>query len=100
MKAAASEARKTTASAMCWTSPKPGGPSGIWCNDPGNYSFCGANGDLAGLNTDLLDGSLQRVIEFMGRGDINKVPLEGRDLRFYFKQFSIAMAKYLQSGES
>ena len=79
---------------------KPGGPSAVFCNDPGTYTFCGENGDIIGLYTDLLVGSLQRVTQFMGNGEILNVPPEGRDLRYYFKQFSIAMAKYMVSPEA
>jgi len=78
---------------------KPGGPNIAFCNDPGTYNFCGFNGDIIGTYTDLLVGSLQRVTQIMGRGNLLDVPLEARDLRYYFKQFSIAMAKYMTSPE-
>ena len=76
---------------------KPGNPVSAFCNDPGIFNFCGFSGDIIGLNTDLLGGAYQRVLQFMGHGDILKVPSEGRDLRFYFKQFMIAYTKYMLS---
>src|SRR5262249_41513977 len=77
------------------TAFKPGNPGGIFCNDPPVGNFCGDNGDVGGLDADLLGGPLTRVIQYLGHGDLNDVPLEGRDLRFFFKQFSMAYAKYV-----
>jgi hypothetical protein len=86
---------------------KPGGPAVIFCidagSDPTSFTHCGGatvDGDLYGIYSDLLSGSLQAVTQYMGNGDLFNVPLEGRDIRFYFKEWSIAMAKYFQSGES
>jgi hypothetical protein len=79
---------------------KPGGPTFTVCMDPPNCNFSGDSGDTTGLDVDLLGGAQTRVIQYLGHGDINDVPLEGRDLRFFFKTFTVAYAKYMLSPES
>lgn len=79
---------------------KPGGPSVSFCNDPGWYDFCGFSGDLFGLSGDMFGGSYQRVLQYLGKGVVNDLPIEARDLRYYFKKFTIAYAKYMNSPES
>jgi hypothetical protein len=76
---------------------KPGNPFAVFCNDPGITNFCGLSGDVLGTFNTLFDAALSRVISFLGNGDILQVPPEGRDLRYYFKQFTIAFAKYAAS---
>ena len=82
---------------------KPGTPQGMFCNDPGNPfggfdNFCGLSGDIQGLEGDILGTSTTRLLEYLGNGDILNLPLEGRDRRYFFKQFSVAYAKYLISS--
>ena len=43
------------------------------------------------------DESLGWVTKVMGRGDINNLPPEARDRRFFFKWFGIAVIKYLRA---
>ena len=81
---------------------KPGGPSGYFCDDAptGQYNFCGFNGDLNGVGSDLLGAGYTRVLQFMGNGNILNVPNDGRDLRFFWKYFAVAYAKYVLSPAS
>jgi hypothetical protein len=74
---------------------KPGDPVAYFCNDPGSFNFC--NVTVPTTITDLLTVSASQVLGFLGNGNVLKVPLEGRDKRYFFKQFSIAYAKYLTS---
>jgi hypothetical protein len=76
---------------------KPGEPYALFCNDPGSYVFCGQNGDIQGLNKDLLDASATRLLQYLGHGNVLSLPPEGRDLRYFFQTWSIAYAKYLTS---
>ena len=73
----------------------------MFCADPGVWNFCGAfdSGDTQGLENDLLDAAQTRVVQYIGNGNINPllVPPEGQDRRYYFKEWSLAYAKYLTS---
>ncbi|MGO8998918.1 MAG: hypothetical protein ACLQVI_36800 [Polyangiaceae bacterium] len=76
---------------------KPGTPQGMFCNDPGFLGYCGLSGDIQGLEGDLLGTSTSRLLQYLGGGNILSLPLEGRDRRYFFKQWSVAYAKYLTS---
>jgi len=80
---------------------KPGFPQAMFCNDPapnlGLFWNCGLDGDIQGLEGDLLGASTSRLLQYLGSGDVLNLPLEGRDRRYFFKQWSVAYAKYLTS---
>ncbi len=76
---------------------KPGTPQGLFCNDPAFLDNCGLSGDVQGLEGDLLGTSTTRLLQYLGGGDVLNLPFEGRDRRYFFKQWSIAYAKYLTS---
>ncbi len=72
---------------------KPGDPGALFCNDPGSFNFCetAAQPNI----TDLLTVSVGQVVAFLGNGDLLSLPLDGRDKRYFFQEWSIAFAKYL-----
>ncbi len=74
---------------------KPGDPTVTFCNDPGTFNFC--NTAAAPGTTDLLTVSTAQVLAFLGQGDVLNLPLDGRDKRYFFQQWSTAYAKYLIS---
>jgi hypothetical protein len=81
---------------------KPGDPNILFCNDPitaianGDLSTC--NGTLASPGLSFWDGSLQRVIQVMGGGDIFNLPVEVRDRRYFFRMYALAFVKYLKAA--
>ncbi len=84
---------------------KPGKPIVAFCMDANGdinsgYSYCGA-ADNYGKQGAMWDTSFQRVTQFLGNGKLANLPPEIRDRRFYFKQFVIALLKYLMvEGQS
>jgi hypothetical protein len=76
---------------------QPGHPQAAFCLDAnGNvtsgYSLCTAP---LGAEGDLFATSLQRVVQVLGSGNVNNLPEEARDVRFYWKQYFSALVKYL-----
>ncbi len=77
---------------------KPGHPQATICLD--------ANGDLAtgyydcaapaGANGDLFSTSFTRVLQVLGKGKTSNLPNDVRDVRFFWKQYVIALVKYLK----
>jgi hypothetical protein len=75
---------------------KPGHPQGVFCLD--------ANGDLvngyydcqapAGANGDIFATSYFRVLQVLGKGDVANLPIDARDIRFFWKQYFTALIKY------
>ena len=55
---------------------KPGTPYALFCNDPGNFNFCGLSGDIQGLLNDLLDASSSlRLLQYLGNGNTLALPI-------------------------
>ena len=78
---------------------KPGKPIVAFCMDANGdintgYSYCGA-ADNYGMQGAMWDTSFQRVKQVLGQGKIHSLPPEIRDRRFFFKQYVIALLKYL-----
>ncbi len=78
---------------------KPGKPVVAFCMDATGdlntgYNYCGG-GDPYGMQGAMWDTSFQRVKMMLGHGKVENLPPEIRDRRFFFKQYVIALLKYL-----
>ena len=68
-------------------------------------SFCfDANGDInTGYNSctsgDTFSTSYKRVLSIFGKGNVNNLPIEVQDIRFYFKMWTQAFLKYMTVGD-
>jgi hypothetical protein len=51
-----------------------------------------------GATGDIFATSFNRVVQFFGKGEVLNLPVEVRDVRFFFKQYVIALVKYLTVG--
>lgn len=81
---------------------KPGKPLAAFCMDATGdlqtgYVNCGAS-DPYGRSGSLWDTSFDRVREVLGKGDVNNLPPEIRDRRFYFKMYVYALLKYMMGS--
>ncbi len=75
---------------------KPGHHSVTFCNDAnGNLTTGYRNCTKAG---DTFPQSFNRVLNILGKGVVANLPVEARDNRFYFRQWFIALVKYLKSA--
>jgi hypothetical protein len=70
---------------------KPGDIRGYFCVDPGNFTDCTSTGQSPWYT------ALNWVNRLMGNGNINSLPNELRDRRYYFKWFGVAFLKYLKA---
>lgn len=82
---------------------RPGDPAIAFCNDPSEtnpagFSYCGGPADPVGLQDTVWEGSFRRVLQVLGRGNINILPAEARDRRYYFKIWAEAYVKYLRAA--
>ncbi len=74
---------------------KPGHHAVTFCNDAnGNLSTGYKNCTKAG---DTFPQSYNRVLNILGKGIVSNLPVEARDNRFFFKQWFIALVKYLKA---
>jgi hypothetical protein len=69
---------------------KPGDIVGGFCVDPGSFTDCST------INSPWYTAQ-QWVLRLVGNGNLNQVPSELRDRRYYFKWFSVAYLKYLKA---
>jgi hypothetical protein len=76
---------------------RPGDPVAIFCADPGTFSHCGGAYDPIGLQDSMFDGSFQRVLQVMGKGNIFNLPPHVRDRRYFFMKWAEAYVKYLRA---
>lgn len=70
------------------------------CEEVQDYYFQRCDAEFGGLRGSLLDGSWQRVLQFIGGDDIAKVAPELRDRKFYFKHWAHSVVKYLKAAGS
>lgn len=80
--------------------PTPDDPGAKALKNPNAYTHCGTGADTVGLYDSLWDGSWRRVVKYLGRGNVNKLPAEARDRKFFFKVWAQAFAKYLMNAPS
>lgn len=71
---------------------KPGHPQVTFCIDPNGdlntgYTTCPVTGDLWST-------SYERVLDVMGKGKVANLPIEARDVRFFWKAYFTALVKY------
>jgi hypothetical protein len=78
---------------------KPRDHYALFCRDPGELNrWIAANigaGDCSYLSWWF--ATYQWVTRVMGQGDIDKLPLDARDRRYYYYWFGVAMTKYLKA---
>jgi hypothetical protein len=74
------------------TSLSPGDPKMFVCVDPATQKDCDGPGTGS-----MFDTLVSHVTRVMGGGNINKVPAELRDRRYYFRHFGVALVKYLKA---
>ena len=58
------------------------------------FQHCGGSDD-PGLEGAVLDASYNRVLDYLGHGDILKLPPALRDRKYYFQQLGFALTKYM-----
>ena len=78
---------------------KPGKPIVAFCMDAtgdinAGYNYCGS-ADPYGAQGAMWDTAFQRVRMVLGQGNVALLPPEVRDRRFFFKQYVLALLKYL-----
>jgi hypothetical protein len=85
-------------SAVGWYLPviKPSDLSGALCIDPQTQTDCDVTVFPQNL-TSLWQNTLNHVIRVLGRGNVHSLPEELQDVRYYFKWYGIAFAKYLKA---
>jgi hypothetical protein len=71
---------------------KPGVSTSAFCVDPGNFTDCYQDGSLSAFGN-----ALNWVTRLLGKGNINNLPTELRDRRYYFRHFATAYVKYLKA---
>ncbi|HEX8789916.1 MAG TPA: hypothetical protein VF765_03120 [Polyangiaceae bacterium] len=86
---------------------KPGGPAIVFFENaavqpnlwfPGFFTGATSPDGYIGFDYgSFWDESLQWVVRVMGHGDINNLPQELRDRRYFFKWFGIAWVKYMKA---
>lgn len=79
---------------------KLGHQQATFCMDPTGdpstgYRVCAGP---YGATGDVFSTSFARVVKFLGKGDVLSLPVDVRDVRFFFKQYVIALVKYLHVG--
>ncbi len=83
---------------------KPGHLQAAFCLDATgvatDYKFCtspvgSGKGDIVGANGDIFATSFNRVLAVMGKNQVTNLPSEAQDVRFFFRQYVIAVIKYL-----
>lgn len=70
---------------------KPGDVTGAVCIDPADATDCTLD------SVSIFQNLLKHVTRVLGNGDVNKLPTELRDRRFYYKTFGQAFIKYLKA---
>ena len=74
----------------------PGDPAAYICDDPINRTGCvPAN---AGIPAPLWDTAFRKVREVLGHGDLYSLPVDVQDRRFFFKMYTIALARYMRAA--
>lgn len=76
---------------------KPGDPVAVFCSDPGTFDHCGGQ-EHVGYRGSLFDGSFKRVVDYLGGGDILRLPPALRDRKYYFKHWGHAYIKYMKAA--
>ena len=83
---------------------KPGHLQAAFCLDAtGNaadYQHCSSpagseRGEIVGSSGDIFATSFGRVLAVMGKNKVTNLPSEAQDVRFFFRQYVIALLKYL-----
>jgi hypothetical protein len=76
---------------------KPGHPQATFCLDANGqadgYTYCHAP---AGRRGDLFATSFARVLQVLGKNKVPNLPIEAQDIRFFWKQYVIALIKYFK----
>ncbi len=83
---------------------KPGHLQAAFCLDATgvatDYQLCtsppgSGQGDIVGASGDIFATSFSRVLAVMGKSQVTSLPSEAQDVRFFFRQYVIALLKYL-----
>jgi hypothetical protein len=85
---------------------KPGDPKATFCSDPSEPKVSGIsprypvdyknpNGWSDCRTVSLWDGSWQKIVEVLGKGEVGNLPPEARDRKWFFKIWARAYVKYL-----
>jgi len=75
---------------------KPSDLTGALCIDPQTQTDCDVTVFPQNL-TSLWQNTLIHVIRVLGRGNVHALPEELQDVRYYFKWYGIAFARYLKA---
>jgi hypothetical protein len=89
-----------TADSECWSDSCSGADGAKKCDDVTTkyYQHCGAQAGDAGMKGPIYQTSFTRVKEYLGQGDILKLPPALRDPKYYFQQFGFSIVKYLMAA--
>jgi hypothetical protein len=68
------------------------------CEDVENYYYTRCDVEIGGLRSSLLDGSWQRVLQYLGGDNPLNVPPALRDRKYYFRLWAKALVKYLKAA--
>ena len=80
---------------------KPGHMKVTFCIDPTGdvtkgYKYCNAPWGSTG---DVFRTSYDWVLRVFGKGKVTKLPFDAQDIRFYWKQYTTAIFKYMTVGD-
>jgi hypothetical protein len=81
---------------------KPGAMQAAFCADANGdltqatgYNLCGLGSDPGfGLAGNIFSTSFNRAVEVFGHGNVNTMPPQAQDRRFFFKEFMTAAVRY------
>jgi hypothetical protein len=79
----------------------PGDPAILFCSDPGDIkASLDAGKDPAQVDGcvtgPVWDTAFKRVVSILGQGDVDHLPAEMRDRRYFFRQYGVALVKYMR----